>query len=174
MKLLFDEAKWLMDKDGTWLMIKTKHAAQFCDALKEGKTYQAELKEFRKKRSLDANAYFWVLVGKLAFKLNLTKEEVYRSLIREIGDNYTIVPIRNDAVEKWISNWKDRGVGWVCEILGESKLNGYTNVISYYGSSTYDTKQMSNLINLTVEECKAQGIETMSPQEVSLLLGGWE
>lgn len=175
MKLLFDQATWMLTPDGAFLMLKTNRqdATQFIDSMKPGKTYQAELKEHQKKRSLDANAYFWTLCGKLAAKVGLPKEDVYRSLIRDVGDNYEILPIRDDAVEKWISNWEGKGIGWVCEVLCESKLPGYTNVITYYGSSTYDTQQMSRLIEMVVHECKLQGIETMTPAELSLLLEGW-
>ena len=175
MKVLFDKAKWTMDMDGAWIMLKTDlpQAKQFCESMKENKRYQAELKEHRGMRSNDANAYFWVLCGKLANTVGLPKEDVYRSLIKEVGDNFEVLPIKNEAVDKWISNWQSKGIGWVCDILGESKLDGYTNVITYYGSSTYDSKQMSTLINLIVQECKEQGIETMTPQELSLLLEGW-
>ena len=55
-----------------------------------------------------------------------------------------------------------------------SKIDGCTNVILYYGSSEYDTRQMSRLINLIVEDCKIQGIETMTPDELSALLDRWE
>jgi hypothetical protein len=142
--------------------------------MKDNKRYRADLKDHREKRSNDANSYLWVHCGKLANAVGLPKEEIYRTLIIEIGDNYEELPIKNDAVYKWISNWQSKGVGWVCDILGESKLDGYTNVITYYGSSTYDTKQMSALINLIVQECKEQGIDTMTPQELSLLLEEWD
>ena len=175
MKLLFDKAQWMMLNDSTWLMLKVtpRDATDFVDEMKDGKVYEADLKEHRKKRSLDANAYAWTLLGKLANKVGLPKEDVYRELIRDVGDNYEILPIRNDVVDKWISNWSLRGIGWVCDILGESKLDGYTNVISYYGSSTYDSSQMSKLINLIQEDCKQQGIDVMTPEELALLMDGW-
>lgn len=175
MKLLFDKAQWMMNTDSAWLMLKVnlRDATAFCDEMKDGKVYEADLKEHRKKRSLDANAYAWTLLGKLANKVGLPKEEVYREIIKDVGGNYEVLPIRNDAVDKWISNWQQKGIGWVCDILGESKLDGYTNVITYYGSSTYDSLQMSKLINLIVEECKQQGIETMTPAELALLMDGW-
>lgn len=175
MKLLFDKARWMMDSEDTWLMLSVtrRDATAFCADMKDGKMYEAELKEHRKKRSLDANSYAWVLLGKLANKVGLPKEEVYREFVKDVGNNYEILPIRNDAVDKWISNWQQKGIGWVCDILGESKLDGYTNVITYYGSSTYDSLQMSKLINLIVEECKTQGIETMTPAELAILMDGW-
>ena len=175
MKLLFDKARWMMDSESTWLMLKVnpRDATAFVDEMKDGKVYEADLKEHRNRRSLDANSYAWVLMGKLANKVGLPKEEVYREFVKDVGDNYEILPIRNDAVDKWIANWQGKGIGWVCDILGESKLDGYTNVITYYGSSTYDSLQMSKLINLIVEECKQQGIETMTPAELALLMDGW-
>lgn len=175
MQLLFDKAKWMTTEDGTFVCLKvdTPEAVKLCNSVKDGKSYVADVKEYKRRRSLDANSYFWVLCGKLANKIGLPKDEVYRSLIRDVGDNYEVLPIRNDAVDKWIANWKAKGVGWVCEILGASKLDGYTNVITYYGSSVYDSKQMSTLINLIVQECRQQGIETMTEAELALLMDGW-
>ena len=57
---------------------------------------------------------------------------------------------------------------------GESKLEGYVNVISYYGSSEYDTAQMSRLIDLLIAECREQGIETKTPAELAALMEEWE
>lgn len=175
MKLLFDKAQWSLTSDGAFLMLKVdrKDAIQFCDSMREGKTYQAELKEYRQKRSLDANAFAWTLLGKLSAKVGVPKEEVYRHFIKDVGDNYVIVPIKNEAVDKWVENWQSKGIGWVCDILGESKLDGYTNIITYYGSSTYDSTQFSRFLNFIVDECKEQGIETATPQELSLLLEEW-
>ena len=175
MKLLFDKARWMMDSEATWLMLKVnrRDATAFIDEMKDGKVYEADLKEHRKKRSLDANSYAWVLMGKLANKVGLSKEEVYREFVKDVGNNYEIIPIRNDAVVGWISAWQGRGIGWVCDILGESKLDGYTNVICYYGSSTYDSSQMSRLIDLIVYECKLQDIDTMTPAELAILMDGW-
>ena len=175
MKLLFDGAKWMADSESTWLMLKVnpRDATAFIDEMKDGKVYEADLKEHRKKRSLDANSYAWVLMGKLANKVGLPKEDVYREFVKDVGDNYEILPIRNDAVDTWISAWQGRGIGWVCDILGKSKLDGYTNVICYYGSSTYDSSQMSKLINLIVDECKQQGIDVMTPAELAMLMDGW-
>lgn len=173
MKLSFDRAQWMLMGGESWLMLRTeaRNAQKFCDDMKPGRVYDAELKEHREKRSLDANAYAWVLLGKLAAKLNIPKEEVYRQIIRDVGDNYEILPIRDEAVDKWISAWEEKGIGWCCDVLGKSKLGGYTNVIAYYGSSTYDSKQMSDFISLIVQECEEQDIETATPRELSLLLG---
>lgn len=136
--------------------------------------YELTIDKVNAKRSKDANQYFWVLVGKLSEKINVSPEDIYRTYIKDIGGNYEVVPIKDVAVDTWIKNWRNKGIGWQCDIIGESKLRGYTNVICYYGSSTYDTRQMSRLIELCVADCKEQGIETMTPAELSLLMESYK
>lgn len=142
----------------------------FIASLEEDKDYELTIGKVKQQRSNDANRYFWELVGKLSAKVNIPPEEIYRTFIKDVGGNYEVIPIREDAVDTWIKNWKSKGIGWQCDIIGDSKLRGYKNVICYYGSSTYDTKQMARLIDLCVTECKTQGIETMTPAELSALI----
>ena len=138
--------------------------------LDEDSDFELTIDKVKAKRSKDANRYFWELIGQLSAKVGIPSEDIYRVYIKDIGGNYEVVPIRNDAVEVWIKNWRQKGIGWQCEIIGDSKLTGYTNVICYYGSSTYDTRQMSRLIDLCVQDCKTQGIETATPQELALMI----
>lgn len=175
-ELQFDKAKWTTDSEGTWLSIRAcedrqkviKAAAQ----IKE-KKYVAEIKEYREKRSLDANAYCWVLIDKLAEKLGIGKIELYREIVKEIGGNSYIYPIKAEAVDAYIRHWGHNGLGWIAEPMGDSKIDGYVNVISYYGSSEYDTAQMSRLIDLVVAECKEQDIETLTPAQLAGLKETW-
>lgn len=129
------------------------------------------VKKYRKRRSLDANAYAWVLVDKIAEKRSMTKTEVYRSAIREIGGVSDIVCVQDKAVEQLISAWKRNGLGWQAETM-PSKIPNCTRVILYYGSSTFDTKQMSLLIDSLVQDAKAIGIETMPEEQLKSLLRG--
>lgn len=131
-----------------------------------------ELKKWYKKRSLDANGYAWVLLGKLQEVLNIPKESIYKDLIKNVGD-YEVIPIKNEVVEKFKNAWSRNGLGWVTETT-KSKLEGYTNVIAYYGSSSYDTKQMARLIDLIIQECKQQNIEVITEEEVNSLLESWK
>lgn len=130
------------------------------------------VKKFRKKRSLDANAYCWVIIDKLAAVLHRTKEEIYREAIRDIGGVSETVCVKDAAVERLVNGWKHNGLGWFTETF-ESKIPGCTNVILFYGSSVYDTAQMSALIDVLVTEAKAQGIETMTPDELKRLEASW-
>lgn len=126
------------------------------------------VKEYRQKRSLSQNAYLWVLLDQLGQKVGLSKEDTYKAFVRDCGV-FEILPIRNEAVERFISNWSKNGIGWFTEDLGESKLQGYTRLIAYYGSSTYNTKEMTRLIDAVIEECKEQGIQTMPISDFMLL-----
>ena len=171
-RLKFTVADTYQDKAGTHLDLVAQNPAmarEFVARMQQGKTYVAELKEYRERRSLDANAYCWVLIGKLAAATRQPMEDIYRQAVREIGDNFTIVPIKDEAVERWQEIWSAKGLGWVSDVLGPSKLAGYTNTVNYYGSSAYDTRQMSCLIDTLIAECREQGIETATPEELALM-----
>ena len=141
------------------------------DEIKDLDKLSVEAKKYRKKRSLDANAYCWVLINKLAEKLNLKPIEVYRKAIYEIGVR-EVIPVKNEAVDRYKEVWQNNGLGWLCETV-PSKLNVYTNVIAWYGSSVYDSKEMSRLVDGIVDECKLQNIETMTPAELKRLKEAW-
>lgn len=149
-----------------------KHSALEAAESLLGKKVTVKVGQYRKKRSLDANAYCWKLIGKIAEKTNLSTEEIYRSAIRGLGGNSDMVCIQNHAVESLRSGWSRNGIGWITDTM-PSKLDGCTNVVLYYGSSTYDTEQMSRLINNIVQDCYALGIETKSKEEIDSLLGAW-
>ena len=142
------------------------------EKLKDTKQINVKAKKKSNKRSLDANAYMWELLGKLQKELKIENEEIYKDLIRNIGD-YEIIPVKNEAVEKFCKAWSKNGVGWITETF-KSKLEGFTNVKAYYGSSTYDTKSMSRLIDLVVQECKQLGIEVRPKAEIDSLLEEWD
>lgn len=171
MQFDFDSARVTPDGE---LCLKVKNppaARQFVISMKQ-RTYTCEVKEQHKKRSLDANAYFWVLADKLAEATRISKEDVYRHAIREIGGNSTTVCVRDMAAEKLCQGWEKNGLGWLSDTF-PSKLPGCVNVTLYYGSSTYDTKQMSRLIDNIVQDCQAVGIETLTPDKLALLVEEW-
>lgn len=167
--------KWSTDCDGTWLsaLVSRDDAMFALQSIEEGKVYELEIKKAKgRRRSLDSNAYCWVLMDKLAEHYSVPVTEVYRKQVREIGGNSEIICIKDNAVEAFCKGWERNGIGWQTEVM-PSKLEGCSNVKIYYGSSTYDTKQMSRLIDLVVQECKDAGIETMPPDELARLLEEW-
>lgn len=142
------------------------------DELRGCNKLSIEITPYRERRSLDANAYCWVLISKLAAKLNVTKTEVYREAIREIGDNSNVACVKSVAVDKLRKEWEKKGIGWITDTF-PSKFKGFTNVVLYYGSSTYNTEQMSRLIDNIVQECKEQGIQTESPAKLAKMKTMW-
>ena len=130
-----------------------------------------EIKEHKKKRSLNANAYCWVLMGKIADVIGSTKEEVYRDYIKHKGI-FRLITMNEEAVDTFIKVWQEKGLGWVCD-KSESKYKGMVDVIAYYGTSSYNTKQMTHFIDYVVEEAKALGIETLTPDEIEGLIQAW-
>lgn len=137
------------------------------------KNLSLTVKTFRKKRSLDANSYFWLLCDKLAEKLKIPKSEIYRGYIKEIGGNNETVCVKTEVADKIIKGWQHNGLGWIAEEF-PSKLKDCIKLTLYMGSSEYDTAQMSRLIDLVVADCKEQGIETLTPMELERLKGEWK
>ena len=151
---------------------ESRPARAMVDELRTMEKLTIKIGKFKQKRSLDANAYCWTLIGKIAEKTNVSKEEVYKNAIREIGGNYDVVCIKEEAADSLRSAWERNGIGWQTETM-LSKLDGCTNVLLYYGSSTYDTEQMSRLIDNIIQDCMELGIETKSPAELESLLKQW-
>ena len=156
---------------GEEVILKTKghEARRLAYNFKPG---EYELKKTKKKRSLDANAYCWKLATDIAEAVRITKEEVYRRNIREVGV-YTPIPIKAEAVDEFKRVWAAHGTGWFVEVIDDSKIDGYKLLFAYHGSSVYDTAQMSRLIDSLIQDAKAVGVETLSEREKSLLLEEW-
>ena len=166
-----------MKLEGGWLMVKPEKVdlGKAMNLVRNRKRmlYDLEVKEHRKKRSLDANAFAWVLIGKLADAMRITPLEVYQNAIQNVGGNYEVIPIKVEAAEHFKRIWEAKGLGWPCVDMGASKIHGYQNLRCYYGSSTYDTRQMSQLIDNLVQDCKSLDIETKSEEEIASLMEAW-
>ena len=132
------------------------------------------IKPHRKKRSLDANGFCWAMCTDIGNALMppLTKEEVYRKAIRDVGE-YEPLPIREDAVETFKRRWETKGIGWFVDIVDDSKLPGYKLVFAYYGSSTYDTKSMSRLIDYLVQDAVSMNLPIPASKEQEEMLRRW-
>lgn len=146
-----------------------KEAGRFVYDFKEG---NYEINRKKEKRSLSANNYAWVLIDKLAARLDIPKTEIYRKAIREIGGVSDFVCLRNDSVSAFCRAWEKQGVGWQTERL-DSKIEGCTNIMIYFGSSSYNTEQMNALLNNLKQECEQQGIEVKTPDEIAKMLSVW-
>lgn len=147
--------------------------ADMVNKIKDDVVYSVKIENIRKKRSLDANAFAWLLCQQIAVKVGITKEEVYRRAIKECG-NFTVIPIKEEAAERFGYIWSAHGLGWLTDVMGKCrKTEGYVNVLAYHGSSTYDTKEMSRFIDQLLFECKELGIDVISEKYRALLLEEW-
>lgn len=164
--------------EGGWLMVKPEKQdigkAMALVRRHKNMLYDLEVKEHREKRSKDANAYAWELIGKLAEKMGIKPVEVYRYAVQGIGGNYEMYEVNEEAAEEFKRLWSSQGLGWPCVDIGAAQRPGFRNLMAFHGSSTYDTKQMSRLIDSLVQDCKALDIETLPPEKLSLLVEGWK
>lgn len=166
MAIMLDAAR----RDGNALVLTTTDPAawRFLMAFKPG---EYEITRKRKKRSLDANAYSWVLIDKIAEVLHYSKEEVYRDAVRNYGVSEVYCG-RPEAV-KILIRAHEGGLGFQYETF-ESKIAGCINVRLYFGQSSYDTHQMSVFIDGLVQDAKSLEIETLSDRELTLMKEGWQ
>ena len=151
-----------------------KTIKELADKYKDKEKLVFDVKAFRKRRSIDANSYMWLLCDEIAKVLGgkTTKEDVYRKAIRENGV-FTFAMVQEGDEDKFISVWESNGIGWVAEKLDMCKVDGGVKIVMYHGSSTYDSKQMSDLIDYIVEEAQELGIDTKAPDEISNLKSLW-
>jgi hypothetical protein len=138
------------------------------EKLKNCKKLRIKAVQYREKRSLDANAYLWVLLQKLAEVLQTDKWSVYLQMLKRYGQ-FTYIVVKPGAVEAVKKQWRE------CEEIGEIDVNGTKAVqmLCYYGSSTYDTKDFSILLDGVISECKELGIETLPPAELQRIKEQW-
>lgn len=137
------------------------------------KEIDVDLKKHRETRSLNANAYLWQLLTKLSEVLDgETKESLYLDYVRTCGPHKDFELTESEASTFRVA-WEKLGTGWPTEQVDYSPDGERVVIRAYYGSSTYNTRQMSRLIDMVVEDCREQGIETMTERDLSLLKEGW-
>lgn len=129
-------------------------------------TKEYEVKEYKHKRSLNANAYYWVLVNKIADALNQSKEFIHLCMLKQYGQRYVLCVPYDTPIENLVKYYEQDGV----RKQGDRLFKTY-NV--YLPSSEMNTYEMSKLIDGTVEEAQSMGIETMTPDELAHLKAMW-
>ncbi len=140
--------------------------------IEPGKDY--DIVPHKEKRSLDANAYAWVLIGKIAEEIRRPPIEVYRKAIEDTGGaKAEIICIRDTAAPAFIKTWELGHLGRICEQF-PSSTPGFVNIRCVYGSSDYNTKEMSALIDTLVQDAQELGIETMPPDKLERMLTSWK
>lgn len=155
----------------TFKVNEKESVREMADSLRD-KLLSLKIAKLSKKRSVDANAYCWTLIGSLSKLLRIPKNEIYMEYIRDIGD-YDVVCIKEKAAAKLRQSWESKGLGWQTDVM-ESRLEGCMNVVLYYGSSSYTTEQMSRFISMIRDDCIAYGLPTRPQEEIDALLNSWE
>ena len=170
MKAVFEKAKVIVDGDDTFLCLSIPYrdAKKFVGEMKP-KKYSLEVKEYREKRSLDANGYLWVLLDKIADVLGRTKEDLYLQYVRQCGP-YKDFTLTEEEAKTFRVAWSRLGTGWPTEQVDFAHDGNHVVIRAYYGSSQYNTKQMSRLLDMVVQDAKELGIETMQQEELKSLL----
>lgn len=153
--------------DGGLLLQTADHTARrFVYEFKPG---DYEITKAKQKRSLNANAYCWVLISRIGDVLRMSKEEVYFDMLRHYGQGGTI-----SVQERFTGNF-ERTYKYH-ELLGKSELKGkpFVHYRFWVGSSEYSRQEMAILIDGIVQEAKQLDIETLTPQELARMKAEWE
>ena len=150
------------------------------DTLKD-KDVSIEIKKYRKGRSLEANSFAWTLIDKISEQMqriepegNWTPVNVYRDAIKDIGGISTFGEIKAEAFETFKQIWTENHLGRRMEVTGEGSEEGSVAFRLWYGSSDFDTAQMSQLISLLIQNAESLGIPTITDSEMERMLGNWK
>ena len=179
-KILEISLDYMTGKPRMLLEINDKAEALNCyDELHHVNKLSIKIEEYRKKRSLNANAYFWKMCGELAKKLSnekvrYTKEDIYRKTIKESGIYKDFENMSQKDAKTLRYAWEKLGTGWITEQVDFMPDGENVIIRCYYGSSIYNKKHMSRLIDNVVQDCEAVGIPTMTPDEIANMLSLWK
>lgn len=152
---------------------------QTYEELKNCEKLSIEFKRYRQKRSLDANAYYWVLVTKLSGVVGMSNAEIHNMILRGYGQPeiyegkgiYLTIPDTDEARKK-TDNATDYHVLPTAQVRTGDDGIVYRTYKLMRGSSTYNTAEMSRMIEGIISECKHAGIpdaEIATPDEKRLL-----
>lgn len=146
---------------------KIEKFLQLIFRLDKDTVYDVKIDKHREKRSLNANAYLWKLVTEIGNILNKSKEEVYLQMLIDYGQSEMVSILSEIDVKGYFKYYK---------LAGTSILNGkeFNHYKIYKGSSEYDTKEMSILLNGVVQEAKNLGIKTKDDIELERLVEEWK
>jgi len=126
------------------------------------KDKEYEIIEYKEKRSLNANNYYWQLVNQIANKLHTSKEEVHETMIKRYSQSEYISVLEDVNISGFVRYYEEKNIF----IHNGRKFKSY---LVFKGSSEMDSKEMSILIDGIVSEAKEMGIETLTPDELARL-----
>jgi hypothetical protein len=128
-------------------------------------------KKHRNKRSLDANAMLWACLSDIAKAMTPPADRwsVYLNMLKSYG-KYTYICVKPNMVEAVKAQWRE------CEVVGKININGddAVQMLCFFGSSTYDSKEFSVLLEGVVSEMKILGLTPPPSKEMQMALERWE
>ena len=139
------------------------------ELLTDDKPKVCKIDHYKKKRSLNANNYLWKICTEIADKLRASKEDIYFQMLKRYGQS-SVVSVVDEALPMFMKSVK------YTEEFGKGTTNGksFTHIKVFVGSSSYDTREMSILIDGVVSEAEGLGIITMTPGEIQRLKDNWK
>ena len=162
---------------GEWLISFTtrENPVSMFHRMKD-KTVSIEIKKANNPRSNDANAFCWAMCTDIgnAMRPPVPKETVYRQAIRDVG-KHAIMLMQNEAVETFQKIWEQKGIGWFADVVDDSKKNpGCKVIFAYYGTSTYDTAEMSRVLDYLKQDMESMGLPIpLSKEEEERMMRSW-
>lgn len=170
MKIKANYTRTLQSEKGYEITFTTtdKQGVQALKATPLDKVLALEIKGWKETRSKDANAYFHLLVGKIAEALGLGLEEVKIQMVLDYGTKLCDARVPQDADLTLIHKY--------VKLIGESRgtKKPCNDWIIFKPTHTLDTKEMARLIDGVVHEAKQLGIETRTPNELAEMMSLWE
>lgn len=143
------------------------HTVRYLEELQD-KDVDIKIVRHRKKRSLNANSYAWVLIRQIANKIQATEDEVYQQLLRDYGQS-TMVKVQKDVPFKDFYKYCDEAGTF----YDKRDNKYYTFYRCYKGSSEMNTQEMARLIDGIIEEAKRLGLQVLTPDELRIIKDEW-
>jgi hypothetical protein len=160
---------WQTGKFNVTFALNESYSINAIAKLKDCEKVSIKMTEYREKRSLDSNAYAWVLMQKIAEAINSDRWSVYLDMLQKYSRDFTFVICKENAIDKLKELYR------TTIDLGEVNVNGREGhqMQVFFGSSTFDSKSMSVFIDGIVSECKELGIETLPDAEIKRMNEMW-
>lgn len=165
-KAYLEDGKVILECQNAW------EKRELIRALGKPGTY--DIAPHKELRSTNANRYMWALAEDIAKAVRITKEEVYREAVKRVGPYKDFPPLPESDAKTLQTAWEMLGVGWATEKLDYDMTGENVIIRCFYGSSTYNTKQMARLIDDLVGEAHNLGLETYDDGRIQSLLEEYE
>lgn len=159
---------WITKKPSVTFTINETAAINEINSLKDCKL-SVKADKWRKSRSLSANGMLWACLGEIAASLGADKWDIYLQMLKRYG-KFTYICVKPNVIEAVKSQWRE------CEEIGTIYINGQESVqlLCYFGSHTYNTKEFSVLLNGVISEMKEMGLTPPPTADMKRALEQWE